>query len=317
MEGAKSIRQPRHAQMNEAEESNGGVSHAVKSLDITSWNGPVHSAMSASAVEALEDGRVLYFPRLTFVLSPDEQRFLSPATADEKAKNVSFDITTGTLKHARGSPAEIAAIAAMLRRYSENALGFVRTMLPQYAAAIEAGRTSFRPAEIRGRTISPRKDDTRLHIDAFPSTPTGGKRILRVFTNVNPNGEGRHWRLGAPFEDVVRNFFKSVPRQLPGSAWAMAVMGATKRPRTPYDHVMLNIHHTMKADDSYQRNVPQIEFSFPPGSTWIVYTDKVSHAAMGGQHLFEQTFYLPLHAMVCESKSPLRILERAAGRPFV
>ena len=33
-----------------------------------------------------------------------------------------------------------------------------------------------------------RKDDTRLHVDSFPATPSGGRRILRVFSNVNPDG---------------------------------------------------------------------------------------------------------------------------------
>ena len=72
----------------------------------------------------------------------------------------------------------------------------------------------------------------------------------------------------------------------------------------------LNIHDTMKNRDEYQRDVVQNEFHFQPGSTWIVFTDQVSHAAMGGQHLFEQTFYLPVRAMADERKSPLRVLER-------
>jgi len=72
----------------------------------------------------------------------------------------------------------------------------------------------------------------------------------------------------------------------------------------------------MKADETYQRDVAQNAFSFPPGSTWIVYTDKVSHAATAGQHLFEQTFYLPVHAMADPAKAPLRILESLAGQPL-
>jgi hypothetical protein len=286
----------------------------LETLDIAGWSGPVHTNMMGSAIEALEDGRVLYFPRLAFALSTDEERFLVPATADARAKNVSFDAHAGALKHAAGSARDLAAMTAMMQRYSEQAVALVRMLLPRYADALEIGRTSFRPAEIAGRALSAHKDDTRLHVDAFPSTPTGGKRILRVFTNVNPRGEGRHWRLGAPFEDVARAFVSKIPRQLPGSARVLNLLGATKACRTPYDHMMLNIHDRMKLDDAYQRDAAQNEFSFPPGSTWIAYTDKVSHAATGGQHLFEQTFYLPARAMADPSKSPLRILERLAGR---
>jgi hypothetical protein len=80
---------------------------------------------------------------------------------------------------------------------------------------------------------------------------------------------------------------------------------------------MLKMHDMMKADDVYQQEAEQTDFSFPPGSTWMVYTDKMSHAATGGQHAFEQTFYLPVHVMSDPSKSPLRILERLAGRSLV
>src|SRR5262245_64954965 len=75
-----------------------------------------------------------------------------------------------------------------MRRFSDAAAALVHTLLPGYRATITRGRASFRPAEIAGRASTWRKDDTRLHVDSFPATPTGGRRILRVFTNVNPNG---------------------------------------------------------------------------------------------------------------------------------
>ena len=71
-------------------------------------------------------------------------------------------------------------------RFSMAASTLVGQALPAYRDRIEMGRTSFRPVEIAGRASSWRKDDTRLHIDSFPATPVHGKRILRVFSNVNP-----------------------------------------------------------------------------------------------------------------------------------
>ena len=290
------------------------LSEVLESFDTADWNETVGANAQGSAIAALEDGKVLFFRRLGFSLSADESRFLSPAFADEGAKNVSFDPATGKAKHARGTEAEITAITAMMRRYHDRVHAFVTALFPAYADAIRSGRTSFRPAEVRGRALSPRKDDSRLHVDAFPSTPTGGTRILRVFTNVNPDGQDRAWRLGASFEDVARTFAPAIRPQLPGSARLLNAIGATKALRTPYDHLMVNIHDAMKMDETYQAQVAQNDFDFPPGSTWIVFTDKASHAAMGGQHLFEQTFYLPVAAMADETKSPLRILERFAGR---
>lgn len=293
------------------------ISAVLETLDATAWTGPVHTNMAGHAVTALEDGKVLYFPRLAFALSTDEQRFLDPQVADSHAKNVSFDSETGALKHAAAPPDDLPKIQAMLRRYCESAAALVRHLLPEYANALEMGRTSFRPAEIAGRRLSAKKDDTRLHVDAFPSTPMGGKRILRVFTNVNPERRGREWRLGAPFEDVAQDFFPRAPRYSALRAKAMHAVGATKRYRTAYDHAMLAIHDAMKQDAAYQRDAMQNAFSFPAGSTWIVYTDCVSHAAMGGQHLLEQTFYVPVRAMADPAKAPLRILERRAGRALL
>src|SRR6185312_2253475 len=167
-----------------------------------------------------------------FELATEERRFLSPLVADAKAKNISFDASSGALKHAVGSDAEIAAIAAMMRRYCNRAQALIRALLPQYSGSLEIGRTSFRPAEISGRRLSAKKDDTRLHVDAFPSTPTAGKRILRVFTNVNPNGEGRSWRLGASFEQVARSFADRVPRYSAAGARLMKAARVTKSYRT-------------------------------------------------------------------------------------
>ncbi len=293
------------------------ISQVIETLDTIGWQGPVSTNMRSSAVDALESGKVLYFPRLAFELSRTEELYLTPATTDAHAKNVSLDPANGKVKGAAGDETDIAAITAMMQRYYEYSRKLVETLLPRYAPALEAGRTSFRPVEIHGRPISARKDDTRLHIDAFPSSPTGGRRILRVFTNVNREAKGRHWRLGAPFEDVARNFVSKLPKQKPGAAWLLKTAGITKGQRTDYDHMMLNLHDTMKADDAYQARVVQNEFDFPPGSTWLVFTDMTSHAAMGGQHLFEQTFYLPVSAMENERKAPLRVLEKLAARPLV
>ena len=293
------------------------ISDILETLDIAGREGPIRTNMQETAVEALEDGKVLFFPRLAFDLSPEESGFLRPAVAEKNAKNVSLDPATGVLKHATLPAEDQAKLASMLRRYSDYAQKLLGMVLAPYAAAVEIGRTSFRPVETHGRSSSPRKDDTRLHVDAFPSTPLAGKRILRMFTNINPRGEARHWRLGAPFEQVASTFLGKIPEQWPGSAWMLQTFGVTKTHRTAYDHTMLYIHNIMKSDDIYQQTVMQSEFRFPAGSTWIVYTDRVSHAAMAGQHVLEQTFYLPVSAMTNPSKAPLKILERLSGRPLI
>ena len=164
------------------------------------------------------------------------------------------------------------------------------------------------------RSTSYRKDDRRLHLDAFPSRPTQGRRILRVFSNVNLEGAPRVWQLGEPFADVAARFLPQLRRSPPGSAWLLDWSGITKGRRSVYDQLMLRLHDRIKADTDYQRNAWHCEFSFPPGSSWIIYTDTVLHAAIDGQHALEQTFYLPVTAMLDPELSPLRVLERMTGR---
>jgi hypothetical protein len=77
---------------------------------------------------------------------------------------------------------------------------------------------------------------------------------------------------------------------------------------------MLQLHDLMKADFQYQSEINHTTYDFPAGSTWMTFTDQVSHAVMTGQYLLEQTFYLPVASMMDQSKSPLRVLERLTGQ---
>jgi hypothetical protein len=159
--------------------------------------------------------------------------------------------------------------------------------------------------------------DTRLHIDSFPASPVQGQRILRVFTNVNPEGRPRSWRIGEDFDGVARHFAPQLRPPVPGAALMLRAFGVTKTRRSAYDALMLQLHDAMKADAAYQAGAPQTAFDFPAGSSWIAFTDQVSHAAMAGQYQLEQTFLLPVGAMRDERRSPLRVLERLKGRPLV
>ena len=266
-------------------------------------------------VEAVvEAGEVLRFPYLPFELLESELKFRDPRWADGRAKNISLRWPGGEMRGALGSAAELAALGSMIKRYADQSEAFALRLFPHYRGHLTRGNTSFRPVNVAGRETSWRQDDTRLHIDAFPSNPMHGTRLLRVFCNVNPNGEARKWRVGEAFEDHARRYLPKITRPLPGSAWLMQATGITKRRRTEYDHVMLQLHDRAKADADFQRNSPQAHVSFAPGTTWVVYSDQVLHAAMGGQHMMEQTFYLDPAQLQQPASSPLHTLERLLGR---
>ena len=292
----------------------------VREFPDTSWadDGPTRG------VEAVvEAGEVLRFPYLPFALIESELRFRDPRWADGKAKNISLrwggnqpdgNRPGGEMRGAVGTPAELAGLKAMITRYADQAEAFALRLFPHYRGHLRRGNTSFRPVDVAGRETSWRQDDTRLHVDAFPSNPMHGTRLLRVFCNVNPSGRAREWRVGEPFEAHAKRYLPVIQRPWPGSAWLLEKTGITKRRRTEYDHVMLQLHDRAKADADFQRNSPQARVAFAPGTTWVVFSDQVLHAAMGGQHMLEQTFYLDVADQQEPTTSPRSTLERLLGR---
>lgn len=288
----------------------------ILTLSGSDWQQSWNASDQAQAIAALEQGGVLYLPNLPFSLLPDEAAFLSPDTVDN-SKNVNFDINTGRLRGTALEGTQAAGLKAMVERFTRHSQQLVQHLLPHYQATLMTARTSYRPVEILGRPSSWRKDDTRLHVDAFPSSPVRERRILRVFSNINPHGKPRAWRLGEDFEAVAKRYLPAIKPPFPGSSQLLNFLHVTKSRRSAYDHYMLQLHDSMKADLPYQSGAHQMNFDFPPGSTWVVYSDQVSHAAMGGQYLMEQTFYLPVGGMADPARSPLRVLERLTGRALI
>ena len=306
---------------------------SIVSLDITGWQPLLPPGAQDAAVRAVEEGGVLVLPHVNFQIRDAEARFLSPAWSDGRAKNISVEqrgsangqtIPTGhatgaaevILKGARGAPDDMRALAAMITRFADNAATLVATLFPRYAPYVRQARTSFRPQPAVGREVSWRKDDSRLHVDAFPSRPNHGERILRVFSNVHPS-EPRIWRVGEPFEAMARTLLPRIRAPLPGSAALLQALHVTKSRRSHYDHLMLQLHDQAKADLAYQRDCVQQVVRFAPGTTWICFSDQVMHAAVSGQYMLEQTINLPLTALYDAGRAPLAILERLAGRPLV
>ncbi len=286
----------------------------LESFQTTQWNENFNDLNQQRALNQLEGGRILYFPELPFVLSEEEKIFLNPEYADANSKNIGYHPEQHKIWGVKNlSEEQRRKLKTMLSRYAQSARTLVNNLLPHYQSQLITGRTSFRPLQVSNRKTSYRKDDKRLHVDAFPSSPNQGKRILRVFCNINPSAD-RVWRIGEPFENVAKRFAPIIPRPFPGSASLLHLLKITKSKRTAYDHYMLQMHDRMKEDEDYQQTVSQQEVRFPPASTWIVQTDHISHAAMQGQYLLEQTFYLPVHAMQNPNLSPLRVLEKILDR---
>jgi hypothetical protein len=285
----------------------------VVTINASSWG---ELEFNEQWVRALEAGKVLYLPQMGFKFNKEESRLLTPALLSPKSRNISLDAAE-TLKGAVGGSDILLALKQLIARYKAHSQRLVDVLLPQYSPYLRLAPTSYRPAQVENRVQSWRADDKRLHVDAFPSRPNHGERILRVFANVNPDGQNRVWRVGEPFEAVAHQF---LPRCKPYVRWLAKVLnalGITKTFRSEYDHIMLQLHDLMKSDLNYQTNAPQETVLFSPGSVWICFSDQTSHAAMSGQFMMEQTMHLAADKQYEPLTSPLKVLARLKQKPLI
>jgi hypothetical protein len=274
----------------------------------------------------LESANVLFFPRTPFEISAADREILlgQKQTSAAFHKNVAYrpaeNRVTGLDK---SESAEGERLAGILKGYSQNAAKFLAELLPPYAGKWKLDFASYRPIEERGRPARLHARNDLPHVDAFPTRPTNGDRILRLFTNINPT-QNRVWVTAPPFSAIAPHFAKLVglPQRRsdnPFSAALRRMARAANLPgarRSPYDHFMHECHNAMKEDTAFQKSAAMQRWEFPPNSTWIVLTDCVSHAVLEGQYALEQTFIISRKAMVRPELSPIAILEGLAGHPL-
>lgn len=171
------------------------VTSRVVSLPVTGWQPKADPDLQGRAAAALEGGDVVVMPTLAFPLTTAERGYLRPDAVKDGTKTIKYEPRTGRV-WGTAEPAGEAVLRGMLKRYAEEAHALVLALFPGYARGLTLGATSFRPVEAQGRLQSARSDDTLLHVDAFPSRPSAGQRIMRVFTNINPDGKPRVWQIG-------------------------------------------------------------------------------------------------------------------------
>jgi hypothetical protein len=274
----------------------------------------------------LEAGNILYFPHTPFDFPEDDVQFLLTRKQTDVAfhKNIAYrpaaDRITGVDKSAGPDGDRLRAI---LRGYSQHSSRFLDDLLSPYAGKWKLDFASYRPLEERGRPARLRARNDLPHVDAFPTRPTNGDRILRLFTNLNP-AQNRVWITSQTFDVIGPRFAKAIglPRPHGGNVWQRAlrkIASTAHLPganRSPYDDFMHRCHNAMKENAEFQEGCPKQRWEFPPRSTWIVFTDFVSHAVLEGQYALEQTFIVARDAMVRPESSPVAILENLAGYPL-
>lgn len=279
----------------------------------------------------LEAGDILYFPATPVPLAADDIRFLlGQQQADSSLhKNIAYKPNSDRLSGFDATTASAPAVERLqgiMRGYSQSVVQFLSRFLAPYQDHWKLDYASFRPQEEQGRDLPQRRRNDLLHTDAFPTRPTYGARILRFFNNIHPD-RTRDWIVSDPFGPTVRQFVPGQIAPRPGSPASRLGKSAARAlglgaaipslKRSPYDDFMMRFHNFLKENPRFQANCPKYPFQFPPGSSWMVFTDTVPHAVLAGQYALEQTFLVPPAAMVRPEISPLRILEELAHAPLV
>ena len=294
----------------------------VSDYSARGWN-PATSAR-ARALEYcryLEEGEILFFRRAPFSLPTDDYTFLirQQDAGSLLRKNISYRPEADRLRGYHASSADQQRMQQVLGSCSAEIASFVSRFLLPYADRLFRGYASFRPVEEQGRHLPLHQRNDLLHIDAFPSRPTRGGRILRVFTNIHPFRQ-RVWDVGGPFRELAERYTEETGTRraslLPKLFRWLRAAGLPLAERSPYDRVMLRLHNLLKEDRAYQAQANPRRLEFPPMSSWLVFTDGRPHAVVSGQFAIEQTFVIPIEALVSPQHSPLRILEGIARRPL-
>jgi hypothetical protein len=255
----------------------------------------------------------------------DREFLLRQRLASRAHKNISYNPHTGKASGFRTRNAEQAErLRALLATFSATVTDWLREVLPRYAAHWRSDAVSFRPEEEATRRLRWKARNDLLHVDAFPSRPTGGDRILRVFVNVNPT-EPRVWATSQGFAQLLERFGKSaglpsvpVLGMLPQLRRGLfRLFDPKRRKRTVYDQFMLRFHDYLKRNETFQESGPKRFWSFPPGSAWLVFTDFVSHSALRGRFALEHSYFVPARAMALPEMTPAALLQRACGVPVL
>jgi 3-deoxy-D-manno-oct-2-ulosonic acid (Kdo) hydroxylase len=284
-------------------------------------------AKDLSLEERLERGSIEYFPVCPFPLPEGAERtfLLEQRLASRAHKNISYDPITGRAAgFARISAAQAERLRILLASFAEQATGWLARTLPTYACRWRLDRVSFRPEEEATRRLRLKARNDLLHVDAFPSRPTNGHRILRLFANVNPS-EPRVWATSEPFGKLLERFGRQVGLPTGQSvSWSRQVgrhvlrlFRPGRQQRSLYDTFMLRFHDFLKANEEFQEHGPKRFWSFAPGSAWLVFTDVASHAALRGRFALEHSYFIAPETLALPDQSPPALLERACGMPVL
>src|SRR5688572_25089496 len=103
----------------------------VFTLTSDRWDATFPTRLQEGAVQALEEGKVLFLPRLAFPLQAHELEFLAPEIV-AKSKNVSFDPASGEVGGTGVAGMKLNQLRELLGRYAAASRLLLDRLVPGY-----------------------------------------------------------------------------------------------------------------------------------------------------------------------------------------
>ena len=284
--------------------------------------------------DAMERAEVVFWQHCPVELpSEDDLEFMRAGLPRElQVKNISYHPESNSIPRFEADPAVRDRIERILRGHGQRVEAFLRRVTPDYVPGWTLGTTSFRSIEEQGRKLKPRSSNELVHIDAGAYGATNGARILRFFVNIHPTRD-RVWGTKGGFGSLLARHRELVAAAKGGRDRVVLDKGPLDRlysgmvtalskvyplfqviDSSPYDRSMRRIHNYMKENPAF-RDSPEgyQEIHFPPLSSWMVFTDGISHSVLSGQHALVTTVLIPLANARNPALAPFNVLARSAA----
>jgi hypothetical protein len=283
---------------------------------------------------AMERAEVVFYDRCPVELpSEADLEFMRSGLPRElQVKNISYHPESDSIPRFEAAPDVKDRIERILRTHGQRVEAFLRRTCPDYVPGWTLGTTSFRSIEEQGRKLKPRSSNELVHVDAGAYGATNGARILRFFVNIHPTRE-RVWGTKGSFQEIMSRHPElwaaarggkprvtidkgPLDKLYSGFIGALGSLYPLMRviDSSPYDRSMRRIHNFMKENPSFRDSREHYrEIHFPPLSSWMVFTDGISHSVLTGQHALVTTVLVPLENCRTPEITPYHVLARSAA----
>jgi len=270
------------------------------------------------SAEALEQNELQVLTDCPFSLPDDDDRafLFSQQSISRGSKDISFDPCNGRLtglrlldQHSR------TRLAGILAKFSAGVTDWLQNCIPEYASGLSRDRVSLRTREEATRVSRLVARNDLLHIDHFPTRPSFGRRIVRVYVNIDPT-DSHIWSVSERFPELLARFAaknripaRTIEQWVAPTQSMVRLFKGKKANRSAYDAWMLRLHDFLKENQGFQTKAARKVHTFEPGTMWALFADGLAHAQLRGRYALEHSFFVDSSCLVNPQVSPVTLLE--------